>query len=206
MADRKKRFPSFLEEMIKRMRREMERGMSYFEEGPFSESRWDPFESMMERFEKETPEDLKDFVTEEETPQGKVRKFGPFVYGFSYSKKPGEEPEIQEFGNIRPGREGTVEPAPEGKREPLTELVDLNGKFEITVELPGATKDEIDVTTTEETMNIKTTGDRKYQKKISFDEPINPNKVDANFKHGILTIEVDKKEEEEEEGKQIDIK
>lgn len=188
------------------MQREMERGFQFFEEEPSEKELWDPFEEMMQSFEERSPEELTEFVKEEETPQGKIRRFGPFVYGFSYSKKPGEEPEIQEFGNIRPGGRGEIKPAPGGEREPLTEIVDLNGKYEITVELPGVEKDEIDLSTTEESMKIKTTGERKYRKEIQFRETINPEKVDANFKHGILTIEVEKKEEEEEEGKKIDVK
>ncbi|GAH64265.1 unnamed protein product, partial [marine sediment metagenome] len=62
----------------------------------------DPFEEMTKRLEEELPEEFKDFVTEEETPEGKVKRYGPFIYGFSYTKEPGKEPEIKEFGNIRP--------------------------------------------------------------------------------------------------------
>ncbi len=197
----RRRFPSIFREMVKKMREEMERF-------PFGgEEKWfeDPFAEMFEKIE-ESPEDLEEFITEEETPGGKVRKYGPFVYGFSYSKKPGEEPEIQEFGNIKSGEHGKVRPAPKGEREPLTEVVDLNGKFEITIEMPGVEKEEINLTATEEKMKVKTTGERKYRKEIKFEVPINPDKVDANFLHGCLTVEVEKKEEETDEGKEIEVK
>lgn len=159
----------------------------------------------MRDLEESSPEKLEDFVTEEETPQGKTKKFGPFVYGFSYSKKPGEEPEFREFGNIRPGGPKGVEPTPGGEREPLTEITDLNGKYEVTVELPGVKKDEIELSATEKTVNVEAKGERKYHKKISFEEPVDPDEVDANFKHGILTVEIDKKRGEEREGKRIEI-
>lgn len=204
---KRRRFPSIFEEMLKRMRREMERGFSLFEEEETSgEGVWDPFEEMMGRFEEEYPEDLEKFVKEEETPHGKVRKYGPFVYGFSYSKKPGEEPEIQEFGNIKPGGRGELKPAPGGEREPLADVVDLNGKYEVTIEVPGVEKDEIELSTTEKVMTMETTGEREYQKEIEFEEPVYPEKVDANFRNGILTIEVEKKEKEEEKGKRIEVK
>lgn len=204
---RRRRFPSIFEEMLKRMRKEMERGFSWLgEEEIPEESIWDPFGEMMDWFERESPEDLEKFVTEEETPQGKVRRYGPFVYGFSYTKRSGEEPEIQEFGNVKPSGRGEIRPTPRGEREPLTEVVDLNGRYEITVEVPGVKKDEIDLSATEDTMKVETTGERKYQKTISFEDPIDPDKVDANFRNGILTVEAEKKEKEEKKGKEIEVK
>lgn len=194
-------FPSILEEMIKRMRREMRRGFPFSGEEK-TEEFWSPFEDMISRMGEEAPED---FITEEETTEGKVRRYGPFVYGFSYSKKPGEEPEIQEFGNVKPGKGGGITPKEKGEREPLTEVVDLNGKYEVTVELPGAEKDEIDLTATEESLKIETTGGRKYKKEVYLEEEIEPDEIDANFNNGILTIEVEKKEEEGEEGQKIEI-
>lgn len=202
---KRRRYPSIFEEMMKRMRKEMERGFSLFGEGPSEEEFKDPFEEMMKKFE-ESPKDFEEFVKEEETPEGKVRRYGPFVYGFSYTKKPGEEPEFQEFGNIKPSERGEISPMPKGEREPLTEVVDLNGKYEITIEVPGVEKENIDLSATEGTMRIKTSGERKYNKEIRFESQIDPEKVDANFKHGVLTIEVDKKTKEEEEGKKIEIK
>ncbi len=207
--DKDRDIPSIFDEMMKRMRRSMERGFRGFqfgEEEEFRESIWEPFEEMTKMFEGEVPEDFKEFVVEEDTPKGKVKRYGPFVYGFSYSKKPGEEPEIQEFGNVRPSGRGRITPAPRGEREPLTEIVDLNGKYEITVELPGVKKKEIDLSATEETLRVKTTGERKYQKEVDFESSINPEKVDANFINGILTVEVEKKEKEKKEENKIDIK
>lgn len=205
--DRDKDIPSIFEEMMRRMRRRMNQGFRYFPFGgkEFEESVWEPFDNLTKMFEGEVPEDLEDFVVEEDTPTGKVKKFGPFVYGFSYSKKPGEEPEIQEFGNVRPSGEGKISPTPQGAREPLIEVVDLGDKYEVTAEVPGVGKEEIDLTATEEALRIKTTGDRKYEKEISFEDPINPDKVDANFRNGVLTVEVEKKKEEKKEGKEIEI-
>lgn len=206
--DRDRDIPSIFDEMMKRMRKRMERGFRGFPFGEeeFEESMWEPFDDMVKMFEGEVPEDFKDFVVEEDTPTGKVRRFGPFVYGFSYSKKPGEEPEIQEFGNVKPTGRGKISPSPKGEREPLTEVIDLNGKYEVTVEVPGVKKKEIDLSATEETLKIKTTGERKYQKEVNFKDSINPENIDANFRNGILTLEIEKKEKEKKEEKKIEIK
>ncbi|MFP4005379.1 MAG: Hsp20/alpha crystallin family protein [Candidatus Hadarchaeia archaeon] len=201
----RRKFPSIFEEIMKRMRKEMRRGFPFDREEESSEDFWHPFEKMMERFEEGSSEEWSEFVEEEETPEGKIRKFGPFVYGFSYSKRPGEEPEIREFGNVKPGKTGEIEPAPDGEREPLAEVVDLGNMYEVTFELPGISKDEINLSSTEKKMRLETNGERKYRKTISFDEPVNPDEVDANFKNGILTVEIEKKEKEKEEGKTIEV-
>jgi HSP20 family protein len=66
----------------------------------------EPFEVMIKRFTESAPPEFEDLVKEEQTPTGTVRRYGPFVYGFSYTAEPGKEPVFQEFGNIRPTRHG----------------------------------------------------------------------------------------------------
>ena len=61
----------------------------------------EPFQEMIKRFEESAPLEFKEFVKEEKTPTGVVRRYGPFVYGFSYTAEPGKEPVFQEFGNIQ---------------------------------------------------------------------------------------------------------
>ncbi|KXB02435.1 hypothetical protein AKJ44_00495 [candidate division MSBL1 archaeon SCGC-AAA261F17] len=185
----------------------MRRGFRLFgEEEPFEERIRDPFEDMVRDLEEGAPSEMEEFIREEDTPRGKVRKYGPFVYGFSYSKRPGEEPEIQEFGNVRPSGRGRIRPAPEGGREPLTEVTDLDGKYEIVVELPGVKRGEVDVSATEDGLRVKTTGERKYRKEVELGEPIDPDKVDANFQYGMLTIDAEKREGGGDRGKKIDVR
>ncbi len=62
----------------------------------------EPFEQMIERFEESVPPEFEGLVREEKTPSGIVRRYGPFVYGFSYTAEPGKMPIFQEFGNVRP--------------------------------------------------------------------------------------------------------
>ena len=75
-----------------------------FEEDWFKE----PFEDMIKRFEESMPAEFKTFVREEETPGGVSRRYGPFVYGFSYTAEPGKEPVFSEFGNIKPSHRGKI--------------------------------------------------------------------------------------------------
>lgn len=200
VSERKRR-PSIFEEMIKRMQREIERTFRPFEDRRCLNDEFDPFEEMMKGFD-EAPER---FTSEEEKSSGKVRRYGPFVYGFSYSKRPGEEPEIQEFGNIKSDRKGEIEPMPRGEREPLTDITDMGDRYEITVEIPGVNKGEIDISATEDSLNIKTTGERKFRKELNFKDSVDPDGIEANFKHGVLYMDIDKKEHKEKEGKKIDV-
>ena len=104
-----------------------------FEDDWFKE----PFESMIQRFEESMPSEFNELVREEKTPSGVSRRYGPFVYGFSYTAEPGKEPIFQEFGNIKPSHRG-IEPS-EG-REPLVDVMSEKDKFKVFVELPGVEK------------------------------------------------------------------
>jgi len=65
------------------MRREMER----------------EFEETFKNIETKAPKDL---VREYETPRGgKVKEYGPFVYGYSMTIGPDGKPKVREFGNVK---------------------------------------------------------------------------------------------------------
>jgi HSP20 family protein len=65
------------------MRRQMERG----------------FEDTFKNIEAKAPTDL---VREYETSTGgKVREYGPFVYGYSMTIGPDGKPKVREFGNFK---------------------------------------------------------------------------------------------------------
>src|SRR5918912_4421763 len=73
------------------MRREMERG----------------FENAFKDIQAQAPKDL---VKEYQTPRGgKVREYGPFIYGYSMTIGPDGKPKVREFVNVRsPFSSGTL--------------------------------------------------------------------------------------------------
>ena len=156
-------------------------GRDWFEE---------PFEDMIKRFEESTPAELGDLVKVEETPYGIVRRYGPFVYGFSCTAEPGKEPVFQEFGNIRPSYR-RFEPI-QG-REPLVDMMDEKDKYKIFVELPGVDKNNVKVDVAEDSVEIKTEDNKKFYKMIELASPVDENSSKASYKNGVLTIELDKK-------------
>ena len=160
----------------------------------------EPFEAMIERFEESTPPELEDLVKEEKTPSGVIRRYGPFVYGFSYTAEPGKEPVFQEFGNIRPSRRG-IEPS--FGREPLVDVMDEKDKYKIFVELPGVDKDNVKLDVAEDSVEIKTDDDKKFYKMISLESTVDVDSTKASYKNGILTLELDKKAKRK--GKEVKI-
>lgn len=160
----------------------------------------EPFEEMIKRFEESEPLELKEYVKEEKTPTGVVRRYGPFVYGFSYTAEPGKEPVFQEFGNIKPSYRG-IEPSL--GREPLVDVMDEKDRFKIFVELPGVDKEKVKLDVAEDSVEVKTEDDKKFYKMINLDSAVNPDTSKASYKNGVLTLELEKKEKRT--GKEIKI-
>ena len=167
-----------------------------FEDDWFKE----PFESMIQRFEESMPSEFNELVREEKTPSGVSRRYGPFVYGFSYTAEPGKEPVFREFGNIKPSYRG-IEPS-EG-REPLVDVMSEKDKYKIFAELPGVEKDQVKLDVADDSVQIKTDDEKKFYKMIYLDSTIDPDSAKASYKNGILTLELDKKEKRK--GKEVKI-
>jgi len=151
----------------------------------------EPFESMIQRFEESMPSEFNELVREEKTPSGVSRRYGPFVYGFSYTAEPGKEPVFREFGNIKPSYRG-IEPS-EG-REPLVDVMSEKDKYKIFAELPGVEKDQVKLDVADDSVQIKTDDEKKFYKMIYLDSPVDPESAKASYKNGILILELDKKE------------
>jgi HSP20 family protein len=174
------------EELARMMRREPQNFDAWLE---------NPFEELLRKLEEEMPEKSKGFITEEETPEGTMKRYGPFIYGFSYTKEPGKEPEIKEFGNIKPSHK-KLEPFPNGEREPLTDVIDQKDAYEVVAELPGVEKADLRLHATEHALDIKTEGVIKFFKVVSFDVPVRPETAKATYKNGVLSVWLQKKENE----------
>lgn len=195
-----KRKPSIFD-LIDKMFQDMEKRMGLFPGRPFSIT--DPFEELrkeFERFEARLPEDL---AREVDTPRGRIKEYGPFYWGFSYTHRPGEEPIIKEFGNIRPTREG-FEPILTGEREPFVDIIDEKERYIVAAELPGADKNEIELNAGEDWLEISTTGKTRFRKKLTFKENVDPESAKASFKNGVLEVILSKRAKPHR-GRKIDI-
>ena len=136
-----------------------------------------------------------------------VRTYGPYVYGFSYKLGPDGKPVFEEFGNVPrnavPGAPQTVE---KDVREPIVDLNEDNSKVYITYELPGISKDDIELNVSERNVTIEVkNGPRKYYKSIDLDSEIKPESAKARFTNGILDLTLEKANISKGTGKKIKI-
>jgi HSP20 family molecular chaperone IbpA len=94
---------------------------------------------------------------------------------------------------------------------PATDIVDNGGNYTVKADLPGLTKDKIEVKLTDDMIEIsgkeeqevteegknylmKERSSASFQRKLTFPEAVLPDKAEAEMKDGILMIHVPKRE------------
>jgi HSP20 family protein len=154
---------------------------------------FEEMEKMMdEEFEDFASRVPKDYVRERKLPDGSTaREFGPFVYGYSMKIGPDGKPEIREFGNVKPRRNGL--PAVQEEREPLVDVVETNGEIQVVAELPGVEKKDIRLSGTEDTLTIVVDNpQRKYFKEVSLPAKVRVREAKSRYKNGVLEVKLPK--------------
>jgi len=153
--------------------------------------------SMEEEFTRMTKEGL---IREKEIPGGKIREYGPFIYGYSITIGPDGKPIIREFGNVKPG----IRPSIKEEREPLIDVMKTDTEVKVYAEIPGVDKEKIKLTGTPRKLIISAEGDmRKYYKEIELPVEVDIEKAKSSYKNGVLEVILPRKEKEE--GKPIKI-
>ena len=165
------------------------------------------FEQQFKDIESKAPKDL---VKEYETSTGgKVREYGPFVYGYSMTIGPDGRPKVREFGNVKSpfsSRGFFTRPLISSEREPLADVTTNDKEVKVVVEMPGVSKENIKVNVYDNSLEVTTTGtDRKYHEVIEIPPETDIETVTSTYKNGILEITFKKKEQTKPKGKQIKI-
>ncbi|MEM0140886.1 MAG: archaeal heat shock protein Hsp20 [Thermoplasmatales archaeon] len=128
---------------------------------------------------------------------------GTYVYGFTYRIGPDGKPEYREFGNIP--REYSELPSIE-YREPITDVQNREDETDITLEIPGVTKGDINIEIRDDTLVVKVDKEgRKYYKEIEVQYEIQPENVKATYSNGVLDIVIKKPQGSKKEGKRIPV-
>lgn len=177
-------FPAGFEAEFERMREEMERMMREMMRGGF------PFSGMP------------GFPPGSMPPGAKPGE--PVVYGFSMRVGPDGKPQFQQFGNARPGV-----PTPagvEGAREPLTDVLEGEKEIAVTVEIPGAAKEDVSLHVADERVTIRVEGPRKYYKEIALPARVIPKTANATFKNGVLDITIQRESPPKDPGYKVDVR
>ncbi|HYR04160.1 MAG TPA: archaeal heat shock protein Hsp20 [Nitrososphaerales archaeon] len=164
---------------------------------PFGPWSYADVEEMMKEMEKnfmdmkdianEVPKDL---VREKRAKDGSItREIGPIVYGYSMTVGPDGKPVIREFGNVKRGPNAGWKEALSEAREPLVDVVDGDKEVRVIAELPGAKKEDIELTAEGKSLTISAeTPARKYRKVLELPSPVEPEGSKSSFNNGILEV------------------
>ncbi|KYH36460.1 MAG: heat shock protein Hsp20 [Candidatus Hecatellales archaeon B24] len=160
------------------------------------EKDWERFlEKLFRKMVEVAPKSL---VKERKLPNGTViREVGPIVWGITFKLDFEGKPVIKSFGNVKPSMlRAFTEPFTVGEhREPLYDLSEEDGSLKITVEIPGASKEQIQVTATEKTLTVNAQGKgRTYFREIELPAEVEPKNARSTYADGILEVTLPKKE------------
>jgi HSP20 family protein len=168
---------------------------------PFGPWSFPDIEEMMKEMEKDFMQfkDIekqvpKDMIRERTTPDGGVRKeIGPIVYGYSMTIGPDGKPVIREFGNVK--RSDDPLKGITNQREPLVDVVESDTQVRVIAEVPGATKEDIEMSVRDQalTISVNTPG-RNYRKELQLPDSALVEGAKSSFNNGILEITFPKRE------------
>ncbi len=146
------------------------------------------FSAQFKELEKELPKNL---IRESTAPDGSTKKeIGPIVYGYSVTIGPDGKPVVREFGNVRKG-EGTPWKAIQDAREPLIDVVRSDKEVRVIAELPGVSKEDIDVTINEKSLTITVDReDRRYHKELDLPGLVDPKGAKSTYNNGVLEVTI----------------
>jgi HSP20 family protein len=127
----------------------------------------------------------------------------PIIYGFKVGVGP-NGPIIDSFGNVKK-EPYSGKPKVNETREPLTEVNEEEDQIIIIAEMPGVSKEDIQLNATNRSITISTEKVARgwtYFKEVELPAPINSDYAKARYTNGILEVKLKKLKEK---GKPIDI-
>jgi len=122
---------------------------------------------------------------------------GPIMYGFNINFGQDGKPIIDSFGNIKKTPYSS-KPKVKKAREPLIEVNEDIENIIVIAEMPGVTRDDIELKSTPRSITIKTKEGvvgRKYYKEVDLPAVIDSNYAKARYTNGILEITLKKIDE-----------
>ncbi len=160
------------------------------------------YKEIFKQLAKNLPKELQGLSPEEITRE--FMKKGPIMYGFNIGFGPDGKPIMDSFGNLE------KEPI-SGKRkvrktrEPLVEVNEDQDQIIVIAEMPGVSKEDIELNATNNSITISTekiVSGRSYFKEIDLPAAIDSDYAKARYTNGILEVKLKKLKEK---GKPIDI-
>jgi len=113
---------------------------------------------------------------------------GPFVYGFSIIHRPGEEPELREFGNVPEYSQKEENFFPSETKEPLIDVFENEDMVHVLAEFPEVEKEDLLLHATAQHLEIKVLGLSGYSEDVDLPVPVDPKSAKASYKNGVLEV------------------
>ncbi|AIY89987.1 archaeal heat shock protein Hsp20 [Geoglobus acetivorans] len=154
-----------------------------------------PFEEFDEIFRKMMKE-FDEIFRAAELSEGK-----PIVRGFSIRIGPDGKPEIREFGT-----KPTIKEEDLDQRKPLVDVIETDEEIQVIAEMPGVSKEDIELNASESKLEIKAEGEnRKYYEIVDLPDEVDPDSSRARYNNGVLEVILKKKHPKRENKRKIDI-
>jgi len=116
----------------------------------------------------------------------------PKVYGWTYKMGSDGKPVFQEFGNVPKTPLSKPEELPES-REPLIDVQETNKQITVIAEIPGVSKEDVDLEITNYSLIIRVDNpERRYYKEVNLPDEVDQDYGDAKFNNGVLSITLNK--------------
>jgi len=132
---------------------------------------------------------------EEYTRTGEIKGLGDKakgIYGFSVKMGIGGQPTVEQFGNIKKTEKGSVEVAE--VQEPIVDVFDEGDHLMVIAELPGVEESDIHLEIKGDILELKAEGeDRKYSKEVLLPAEVEADRIETQYKSGILEIKLAKR-------------
>ena len=136
----------------------------------------------------------------------KNMKKGPIVAGFNVNITPDGNFEFNRFGNIDK-KPYSKKAEVRDTRVPLVEVAEEETQIIVVAEMPGVTKEDIELKADVMSLTISTKENipgRKYYKEVALPSAINPDYAKARYTNGILEVKLKKPDVDSKKDIKID--
>lgn len=117
-----------------------------------------------------------------------MRESGPFVYGFSIIRRPGEDAELREFGDFPEHSEDEEDLYPPEIRDPLIDIFESGELIQVLAELPDVEKEDLLLHATAQNLEIRVLGAAEYSQDIELPSRVDPRSAKTSYKNGVLEV------------------
>jgi len=149
---------------------------------------------IFEDMEKQMEEMMKSFNNPEFIKKLQEAGNKPVVSGFTIRMGPGGKVDFEQFGNVEPRGEKAVI---KDEREPLVDVINKPHEITVIAELPGVDKREISLKVVGEKDVLSIHIPDKFSKKVKLPAKVKPKLARANYKNGVLEVNLTKEKVEE---------